>query len=134
MTHDDLNAFETRLTGLIKDTRQEMRALNDETRQEMRALNEETRQEMRALNEETREEMHALNDETRQEMRALNEETRHEMRLLHEETLDRIAALAPDLRPIERSYIAADNALREEINQRLEPIEHWIRTRRPRKS
>ncbi len=57
-------------------------------------------------------------------------ELRTHMGVLHEETLDRIAALAPDLGPIEGRYQEADAQLREDINRRLEPLEAWARDRR----
>jgi uncharacterized protein YoxC len=49
------------------------------------------------------------------------------MLVLHEETLDTIKALAPDLEPIRREFRAADEALREDINRRLDPLEQAVR-------
>jgi archaellum component FlaC len=63
-------------------------------------------------------------------LEAKMDETNRHMRVLHEEVLDRIAALAPDFGPIRREFTAADNELREQINQRLNPLEAWVRTRK----
>lgn len=49
------------------------------------------------------------------------------MLVLHEETLESIKALAPDYEPIRREFRAADEALREDINRRLDPLEHLVR-------
>jgi outer membrane murein-binding lipoprotein Lpp len=55
------------------------------------------------------------------------------MLVLHEETLETIKALAPDFGPIRREFRAADEALREDINRRLVPLEHAVREQARRK-
>src|SRR5262245_4910926 len=52
-----------------------------------------------------------------------------EMRAVLHETIDSIAALAPDFGPIRREFKDDDAKLRENVTQRLDPIEAWIRTR-----
>lgn len=51
----------------------------------------------------------------------------HQMRVLHEDTIDQIKALAPDFGPVRREFTAADAKLREEIDQRLVPLEALAR-------
>ena len=70
-----------------------------------------------------RTEMHTGFVEVRGEIADL----KHHMLVLHEETLDTIKSLAPDLEPIRREFRAADEALREDIDRRLEPLEHAVR-------
>ena len=55
------------------------------------------------------------------------------MLVLHEETMQAIRDLAPDLAPIRREFRAADEALREDINRRLDPLEHAVREQARRK-
>jgi len=52
-----------------------------------------------------------------------------QMRVLHEDTIDRIAALAPVFGPIRREFAEADARLRDEIDQRLTPLEAQMRRR-----
>ena len=53
-----------------------------------------------------------------------------QMRVLHEDTIDRIAALTPDFGPIRREFTAADTRLRDEMDQRLTPLEADARRRK----
>ena len=46
-----------------------------------------------------------------------------QMRVLHEDTIDRISALAPDFGPLKREFVEADERLRDQIDQRLTPLE-----------
>jgi len=47
--------------------------------------------------------------------------------VLHEDTIDKIKALAPDFGPVRRDFAEADTKLREEIDQRLVPLEAFAR-------
>jgi hypothetical protein len=60
----------------------------------------------------------------------------HQMRVLHEEALDRMQTLASDPEPLRREFRAADADLREDLVQRLEPLEAFVRiaTRRRRRT
>jgi len=51
----------------------------------------------------------------------------HQMLVLHEDTIDKIKALAPDFGPVRRDFAEADTKLREEIDQRLVPLEAFAR-------
>jgi hypothetical protein len=64
-----------------------------------------------------------------QDLRAGQERLAQRIGVLHEETLDKIAALAPDDKPIRRDFAKADAELREDINRRLEPLETWAKTK-----
>lgn len=66
------------------------------------------------------------------ELRAGQQELRHHMGVLHEEVLDRIQALVFDPEPLRREFKAADDALREEIGRRLDPVEAALRLKRRR--
>jgi chromosome segregation ATPase len=57
---------------------------------------------------------------------------RRHMGVLHEEVLDRIQTLAFDPAPLRREFRAGDAALREELTQRIEPLEAATRRRRRR--
>ena len=59
----------------------------------------------------------------------LGEDLRHEMRLLHEDTIANIKALAPDTDQITRNFTEADNKVRADIAERLDPLEAFARTR-----
>ena len=58
------------------------------------------------------------------------EELRRHMGVLHEDTIERLAALAPDFRPVRRDFAAADAELREEFDRRVTPLEADARRRR----
>jgi hypothetical protein len=72
-----------------------------------------------------REEMNGMGSGLRQEIADLG----RQMRVLHEDTIDRIAALAPDFGPVRREFAEADARLRDEIDQRLTPLEAQMRRR-----
>lgn len=74
--------------------------------------------------------MHELNAQVGEK---LNDLRRH-MGVLHEDVVSRIAALAPDYAPIRREFRDADAILREELSQRIQPLEAFARehTRRRR--
>jgi hypothetical protein len=58
------------------------------------------------------------------------DEHHHQMLMLHEQTHHDIAALAPDFAPIRREFTEADNALHDKLDQRLTPVEAWVRSRK----
>ena len=70
-----------------------------------------------------------LGAEIRQEIGDLG----RQMRVLHEETQDNIRAIAADPEETRRQFEEADSKLLEGINRRLEPIEAWMKTARPRR-
>jgi hypothetical protein len=82
----------------------------------------------------TRQEMHELNTETREMIEKLDGDLRRHMGVLHEDLVSRIAALAPDFAPIRREFREGDVRLREELSQRIQPLEAFAReeTRRRR--
>jgi len=61
------------------------------------------------------------------EVRGEMGDLRHYMGVLHEDTVDKIKALTPDPDGIRSEFRAADDALREEINRRLDPVERAVR-------
>ena len=63
-------------------------------------------------------------------MRGEMGELRRHMGVLHEEVMDRLKTLTFDPEPLRREFRAADDALREEIGRRLDPIEAAFRSRR----
>ena len=64
------------------------------------------------------------------ELRDGQDELRRHMGVLHEEVMDRLNVLTFDPEPLQREFRAADDALREEIGRRLDPIEAAFRSRR----
>jgi chromosome segregation ATPase len=58
------------------------------------------------------------------------EELRRHMGVLHEEVLDRIQTLAFDPTPLRREFQAGIAGLREELVQRIEPLEAALRRKR----
>lgn len=121
MSEERFVAIEDRLTSVetkVDDLGREMRELHDESKREMHALHNEVKREMHALHADSKREMHTLHDDLH----------RH-MGVLHDETIDRIKALAPDFDPIRREFNAADAKLKDDIDQRLTPIEAAIRRR-----
>lgn len=52
---------------------------------------------------------------------------RGHMLVLHEEVIDTIKALAPDFEPLRREMHQGDAEVRREMNDRVVPIEEYIR-------
>ena len=75
-------------------------------------------------------ELRAGQESLRAELRAGQEELRRHMGVLHEEVMDRIQALTFDPDPLRREFRAADDAVREDIGRRLDPIEAAFRSKR----
>jgi hypothetical protein len=56
------------------------------------------------------------------------------MLVLHEEVLDRIKALAPDLEPLRREMHEGFADLRRTMNDRLVPLEAYVRQQQAREA
>ena len=54
----------------------------------------------------------------------------NQMRVLHEDTIANIKALASDFAPIRREFQDADAKLKEDLDQRLTPLEAFARRQR----
>jgi len=87
------------------------------------------RQEMREMGQDLRRGMSDLGQELRGEMNGGLRDLGRQMRVLHEDVIDRIKVLAPDLEPIRREFRAEDANLKDEIDQRLAPLESALRKR-----
>jgi chromosome segregation ATPase len=62
------------------------------------------------------------------------DELRRHMLVLHEEVLDRIKALAPDLEPLRREMHEGFADLRRTMNDRLVPLEAYVRQQQAREA
>jgi len=91
---------------------------------------EQLRAEMRDGHEQLRVEMREGQQQLRAELKSDHEELRRHMGVLHEEVMDRIQALTFNPEPLRREFRAADDAVREDIGRRLDPIEAALRSRR----
>ena len=119
MSEERFEAIEQRLDSLA--------AGQQELRREMHEVGAGLRREMHEMGAGLRREMNATAGDLRRQVNESADELGRQMRVLHEDTIDKIAALAPDFAPIRREFTEADDRLREEIGQRLDPLEALAR-------
>jgi len=123
MSEERFIAIETKLDSLAAD----QVAMGERLSGQIGALDERLSGQLGALDERLGGQLGELDKRLTGQIASLD----HQMRVLHEDTIANIKALAPDFAPMERKFQAADAKLKEEIDQRLVPLEAFARERRP---
>ena len=129
MSEERFNAVETKLDSLAAG--QDALAAGQETlardlRSEMRSMGDDLGRRITSVDTRLSKQIDALDTRLSGQIADLG----NEMRVLHEDTIANIKALAPDFAPIRREFEEADAKLREDIDQRLAPLEAFARRRR----